>query len=51
MEVSAETPLLDTSTASMGQVIDSRTVLELPLKDGMVLVMATFSPGVIFLPE
>jgi Carboxypeptidase regulatory-like domain len=51
LQVTAETPLLDTSTTSIGQVIDSRTVLELPLKDGMVLIMATLSPGVLFLPQ
>jgi hypothetical protein len=51
VQVTAETPLLDTSTTSMGQVIDSRTILELPLKDGMVLIMATFSPGVLFQPQ
>jgi hypothetical protein len=49
VEVVADTPLLDTSTASMGQVIDSKTILELPLKDGMVLMMATMSPGVLSL--
>src|SRR5262249_10622413 len=49
--VRAESPLLDTSSASMGQVVDSRTILELPLKDGMVLTMATLAPGVIFTPE
>ena len=51
VEVKAETPLLDTSSASMGQVIESRTINELPLKDGMVVTMATLSPGVIFTPE
>ncbi len=51
VEVSAQAPLLDTSTASMGHVVGSRTILELPLKDGMVLTMATFTPGVIFTPE
>src|SRR5262245_16157050 len=51
VQVTAESPLLDTSSASMGQVVDSRTILELPLKDGMVLIMATYSPGVIFTPE
>jgi hypothetical protein len=35
----------------MGQVIDSRVVLDLPLKDGTVLTMATLSPGVTFMPE
>jgi hypothetical protein len=51
VQVNAETPLLDTSSASMGQVVDSRTIMELPLKDGMVLTMATLAPGVIFTPE
>jgi hypothetical protein len=51
VEVKAEAPLLDTSSASFGQVIDSRTINELPLKDGMVVTMATLSPGVIFTPE
>jgi len=51
VQVVGATPLLDTSTASMGQVIDSKTILELPLKDGMVLTMATFSPGVLFMPQ
>jgi hypothetical protein len=51
VQVVAETPVLDTSTASMGQVIDSKTVLELPLKDGMVVIMATLSPGVTFLAQ
>lgn len=51
VQVTGESPLLDTSSASMGQVVDSRTILELPLKDGMVLIMATYSPGVIFTPE
>ncbi|MCX6628280.1 MAG: TonB-dependent receptor [Candidatus Solibacter sp.] len=51
VNVSAESPMLDTSTASMGQVVESRTILELPLKDGMVLVMATLAPGVTFTPE
>src|SRR5437870_4667312 len=51
VEVRAESRLLDTSTASMGLVVESRTIMELPLKDGMVLTMATLAPGVIFTPE
>src|SRR5262245_25415410 len=50
VQVSAEAPLLDTSTGSMGQVIDSRKVLELPLIAGNVTVMANLSPGVLFQP-
>src|SRR5262249_61152648 len=49
--VTAETPILDTSTASVGQVFESRTIQDLPTKDGMVLVMATLAPGVIFTPQ
>jgi hypothetical protein len=51
VNVTAETPLLDTSSASIGHVVDGRTIMELPLKDGMVLTMATLAPGVIFTPE
>ena len=51
VEVTSQAPLLDTSTASMGQVVESRSILELPIKDGMVLMMATFTPGVTFTPE
>ncbi len=49
VRVVAETPLLDTSTASMGQVVNSRNVLELPLKDGMVLMTLLLAPGVAYL--
>lgn len=51
VNVSAESPILDTSAASMGQVVDSRTILDLPLKDGMVLTLATITPGVSFTPS
>jgi len=51
VEVSGESPLLETSTASMGQVVESRIIQDIPTKDGMVLVMATLSPGVIFTPQ
>jgi hypothetical protein len=49
--VTGEAPLVDTSTASMGQVVESRTILELPTKDSMVLVLATMVPGVTFTPQ
>jgi len=51
VQVSTEAPILDTSTASMGQVVESRAIADLPTKDGMVLVLATLSPGVIFTPQ
>jgi hypothetical protein len=50
VQVTAETPLIDTSTTSMGQVIDSRRVVDLPLIAGNVTVMADLSPGVLFMP-
>ena len=50
VQVTAEAPLLDTSTGSMGQVIDSHKVLELPLIAGNVTVMANLTPGVLFQP-
>ena len=51
VQVRTEAPILDTSTASMGQVIESQAIADLPTKDGMVLVLATLSPGVIFTPQ
>lgn len=50
VHVTAETALLDTSTGSMGQVINSKMVLDLPLIAGNVTVMANLAPGVIFTP-
>jgi hypothetical protein len=51
LQVISEAPILDTSTASMGQVIESRAIADLPSKDGMVLLLATLSPGVTFTPQ
>lgn len=51
VQVTAETPLLDTSTASMGIVVDQRAISDLPSKDGMVLILATLTPGVTFTPQ
>src|SRR6266436_2788012 len=50
VQVKADTPLLDTSTTSMGQVLSSKMVLDLPLIAGNVTVMADLVPGVIFTP-
>jgi hypothetical protein len=51
VQVTAETPLLDTSTASMGLIVERRAIADLPSKDGMVLIMATLTPGVTFTPQ
>ena len=44
--VTAETPLLDTATASLGQVIDRKRISELPLADGNPFALARLAPGV-----
>ncbi|MFL6415443.1 MAG: TonB-dependent receptor domain-containing protein [Bryobacteraceae bacterium] len=49
--VTGASPQLDTSTASMGQVMDRRAIEDLPTKDGMPLVLATLVPGVTFTPQ
>jgi Carboxypeptidase regulatory-like domain/TonB dependent receptor len=46
-EVRSETPLLDTATPSLGQVIDQRRVQELPLFAGNPTEMALLAPGVV----
>ena len=51
VQVVGEPAILYTSTASMGQVIESRAIADLPSKDGMVLLLATLSPGVTFTPQ
>ncbi len=45
--VTAETPLLETTTASMGQVIDQRRVAELPIAHGNPFLLIGLSPGVV----
>lgn len=45
--VSAETPLLDTGSASVGQTIDSRRLEELPIQQGVAWHMIALSAGVV----
>jgi hypothetical protein len=47
IEVTAEPPLLDTSEASLGQVIENRKILELPLNGRNVVALAALSTGVV----
>ncbi|MBM3727348.1 MAG: carboxypeptidase regulatory-like domain-containing protein [Acidobacteria bacterium] len=47
VEVRAETPLLDTSEASLGQAIENRKILELPLNGRNVVGLAALVPGVV----
>src|SRR5688500_3041763 len=46
--VVATAPLLDTGTASMGQVIDSKLIGEMPLGDGTAYGLARLVPGASF---
>jgi len=47
VEVKAATPLLSTSESSLGQVVDERRVLELPLMAGNALDLVHLAPGTI----
>ena len=46
VSVSADAPLVDAASASLGTVIDQRRVLDLPLKDGNPIMLTSLSPGV-----
>lgn len=46
--VTGETPLLSTSTASVGQVVDPRRVAELPIAHGQPFALVGLTPGVSF---
>ena len=45
VEVVGETPLLQTVTASMGQVVDHRRIAELPLLHGNPMAVLELTPG------
>jgi Carboxypeptidase regulatory-like domain/TonB dependent receptor len=47
VEVTAETPLLQPDSSSLGQVIDGRKVQELPLNGRNVFNLASLSPSVV----
>jgi hypothetical protein len=47
LEVKATTPLLATADASLGQVVDERRVLELPLFDGNAMSFTLMAPGAV----
>ena len=48
VSVTAESPLLETMTASTGQVIDEKRIQMMPLSDGNPFVLARLVPGVAF---
>ena len=47
VEVTADTPLLQTQTATLGQVVEGRTVMEMPLNGRNVLNLVALVPGVV----
>ncbi len=47
VEVTAQTPLLQTESASLGQVVESRKVQEMPLNGRNVLNLVALVPGVV----
>ncbi|MBY0504820.1 MAG: carboxypeptidase-like regulatory domain-containing protein [Bryobacteraceae bacterium] len=47
MEVTAETPLLNTAEASLGQVVDQRRAVELPLFAGNAMDLVHLAPGTV----
>lgn len=47
VSVSAQNELLETTSTSMSQVIDSRRISELPMKDGNPIMLAQLAPGVL----
>lgn len=46
--VTAETPLLDTTSASMGQVVDQRRMADLPVAHGNPYLLMTLAAGVVY---
>ncbi|MBM3744516.1 MAG: carboxypeptidase regulatory-like domain-containing protein [Acidobacteria bacterium] len=46
IEVTAATPLLETTTASLGQVVDERRMTELPVQAGNPFELVLLAPGV-----
>lgn len=47
IEVKEETPLLETASASLGQVVDQKRMVDLPTFGGSVMVLVQLAPGVI----
>lgn len=46
--VTAAVPVLDTASANLGQVVDSRSAAELPTPDGSPFSLVYLSPGIIY---
>ena len=51
VNVTADTALLESTSASAGQVIDQRRISELPLSDGNPFVLARLAPGIAYVGD
>ncbi|MFN0087101.1 MAG: carboxypeptidase regulatory-like domain-containing protein, partial [Blastocatellia bacterium] len=49
--VTSEAAVLETNSASAGQVIDQRRIAELPLSDGNPFVLSRLSPGITYVGD
>jgi len=47
IDVREQTPLLDTASSTLGQVVDARRILDLPVSGGNPVELAFLTPGVI----
>ena len=45
--ISAESPILDTSTVSMGKALSTRELMDLPIMTNDIVLMARVAPGVV----
>ena len=45
--ISAESPILDTSTVSMGKALTTREIMDLPIMTNNLVLMARLAPGVV----
>jgi len=50
VEVTANAPLLDQETSSLGQVVDNRKIMSLPLNGRMTFRLVNLTPGVLTTP-
>ncbi len=48
VNITSDAPLLETTSASSGQVIDQRRISELPLSDGNPFTLARVAPGIAY---
>jgi hypothetical protein len=51
LNVTSDAPLLETSNASAGQVIDQRRISELPLSDGNPFTLSRLAPGITYVGD